>query len=299
MPTMRAQFQRHLFPGLNALLFNSYKERMPQYKDLFRVDPSSSAFEEFRTMAGTGLFVRTPEGVEPSQDRFYDGYPKRFTHEDYSSAIGFTHKFLRDIKTRIAGERVSDLGRSGRMTEETLISSLLNSAFDGAVLGPDGVALCSTAHPNIRGGTQSNIISPVGTLSITTLRRMLTAGRRFYDDTGVRRIQLDWKYLVVAPENEFAALEILNSAGRPDTANRADNVTKGKLIPYVYDFLTDAENFWMLADKSQHHLHVFFREKFNTREYEDEAARLQWVAAAMAFSYGWSHYMGVVGSNPS
>lgn len=298
MSQFRTQFQRHLFPGLKTLIFDKYKEKASQYTSLFNVEKSDAAFEETRTVAGAGLFVRTPEGVDASQDRFFDGYPKRYNHEDYSLGIGFTWQFLRDIKTRVAKGRSEDLGRSARSTQEEVNAQLLNLAFDSGTLGPDGVPLMSTLHPNIRGGTQSNIISPVSALSVTSYRLALTKFRRFYDDTGVRRVSLDPGQLVVPPELEYEANEITKSAGRPDTANRVDNVSKGMTSVFVYDYLTNTTNWFMLASKDQHFLTVFNREMFHVEEDEDEAARVMWVRAFYAQSYGWSHWMGTVGSNP-
>lgn len=294
MSMMRSQFQRHLFPGLYEIIMNKYKEKPSQYTQLFRTDKSDAAFEEFRTVAGMGLFVKTPEGVEASQDRFFDGFPKRFQHDDYSLGIGFSHQFLRDIKTRVARDRSADLGRSARSTQEEVNASLLNLAYDGATLGPDGVSLASALHPNIRGGTQSNIISPVSVLSVTSYRLALTKFRRFYDDTGVRRINLDANKLVIPPELEWEAMEIVKSAGRPDTANRADNVSRGKTEVFVYDYLTDTNNWQILSSKDQHFLQVFTRESFNVKEFEEEKPRIMWVVAYYSQSFGWSHWMGTV-----
>lgn len=299
MSMMRSQFQRHLFGFIYDLIMNAWREKPLQYTQLFNVDKSDAAFEELRTVAGMGLFVKQPEGIEAAQDRFFDGYPKRFQHEDYALSIGFSHQFLRDIKTRVARERSTDMGRSSRSTQEEVIAQMLNLAFDSATLGPDGVALCSTAHPNIRGGTQSNIISPVSLVSVTGFRLMLTKFRRFFDDTGVRRINLDAAWWVVPAEEEWTAKEVTKSIGRPDTANRADNVTRGAAEVFVYDYLTDVNNHFLLAPKGQHKLQVFNRETFSVSEFEDEKPMIMWVRGRYSQSFGWPHWMGVVGSNPA
>jgi hypothetical protein len=299
MSMMRSQFQRHLFPGLYDIILDAWREKPLQFTQLYNVEKSDAAFEEVRTAAGMGFFVRTPEGMEASQDRFFDGYPKRYQHDDYSLAIGFSHQFLRDIKTRIARERSQDMGRSSRSTQEELNAAIINLANDSLTLGPDGVPLGSTAHPNIRGGTQSNIISPVSLLSVTGYRLALTKFRRFFDDTGVRRIQLDPAWLVVPPEEEFNAKEIVKSMGRPDTANRADNVTRDATGVFVYDYQSDTNNWAIFADKSQHKLRVFQRETFNVKEFEEEKPRIMWVAGYFSQSFGWDHWMGTVWSFPS
>lgn len=299
MSMMRSHFQRLLFPGLYKLIFNGYREKPLQYPRLFRVDKSDSAFEEMRTMAGLGLFVRTPENVEFSQDRFYDGFPKRFQHDDWTLGIGFSHQFLRDIKSRVARERSTDLGRSARSTQEENVASMLNLGFSATQLGPDGKPLFATDHPNVRGGSQSNIISPVSTLSVTSYRLMLTKFRRFFDDTGVRRINMDPAKLVIPPELEFQAAEIIKSTGRPDTANRVDNVTRNATEVFVYDYLTSPKNFFMAAMAEQQHLQVFNRENFGVREFEDEKTLVEFVVGRYSQSFGWPHWMGWVGSNPA
>jgi hypothetical protein len=299
MSMMRTQFQRHLYPGLKMLIMNSYNEIPMQCNELFRKESSDKAFEEFQTAAGLGLFGVVPEGATPNQDRFFDGYHKRFNHVAYGLRLGFSWEAQKDLKTRLFAERARDMGRSARSTQETVNASLLNLAFSNTQLGPDGEPLCDAAHPNIRGGTQSNLLSPAGTVSVTTVRRMLTMGRRFYDDTGVRRVRLSWDKLVVPPEEEWAAKEVLMSAGRPDTANRADNVSRGVVTPFVYDYLEDDAFFWLMAKKSEHYLFIFEREAFGTTEYEEEENTMQWIRGYYRQSYGFAHWMGVIGSNPS
>lgn len=293
----RAQFQRELFPGIRELIFRGFKEYPEEYSQIFNVMSSDSAFEEDNSIAGVGLAVRTPENVEVSADEFSPGFPKRYQHDDYTLKIGASHQLRRDDKSGFWRERAPDLGFSFRQTKEILHADLFNS-FPGPT-GPDGVALFSTAHPNIRQGLQSNILSPVGTITVLNVRLALTAFRRFFDDTGVRRRMLMAKWLVHPPEEEYNVLEILKSAGRPDTANRADNVIRNALTPFTWDYLTDTNNWFVLSDKNQHKLKSFNRENFGVTEFMDEDTDIQWVKARMAFSFGFSHWIGTLASNPA
>jgi len=77
-------------------------------------------------------------------------------HEDYTLSIGASHQVRRDDKSGFWRERAPDLGFSARQTKEILHADVFNSN----TTGPDGVALFASNHPNIRGGTQSNILSP-------------------------------------------------------------------------------------------------------------------------------------------
>lgn len=297
-PMTRSQFQRGLFPGIRELIFRGFKEFPEEYTQLFNIYTSDSAFEEDNQLAGVGLFVRTPELVEAAEDSFLVGFPKRYQHEDYSLKIGASKQLRRDDKTGYWRDRGPDLGFSARQTKEILHADMFNTGFAGGMVGPDGQQLFSTTHPNVRQGTQSNILNPVSTINVLAVRLALTTFRRFFDDTGIRRRMLMAKWLVHPPEEEYNVLEILKSAGRPDTANRADNVVRNALTPFTYDYLTDTNNWFVLSDKNQHKLKSFNREAFDVREYMSDDPQTNWVVAEMAFSFGWSHWIGTLGSNP-
>jgi len=298
MALTRAQFQRTLFPGIRDLIFRAFKEFPPEYSQVFNVMTSDKAFEEDLSLAGLGLFVRTPEQVEAAEDSFVPGFPKRYTHEDYTLSVGASHQVRRDDKSGFWKQRAPDLGFSARQTKEILHADLFNSGFT-VNTGPDGLPLFSAVHPNVRSGVQSNILAPVSTLSVIGLRLALTQMRRFFDDTGVRRQMLMAKQLIVPPEEEYNAMEILKSAGRPDTANRADNVVKNAVEPFIWDYLTDANNWFLAVGKGQHKLKSYDREAFGVTEFMDDKTKINWVQARMAFSLGHSHWIGLLGSNPA
>lgn len=295
----RSLFQRGLFPGIRELIFRGFKEFPEEYSQVFNTFTTNSAFEEDHSLAGVGLFVRTPENVEAAEDRFDKGFPKRYQETSYTLSIGASHQARRYDKTGYWRERAPDLGYSARQTREILHADLFNQGFT-ATTGPDGQPLFSLVHPNPgkRGGTQSNILTPVGTITVLNVRLALTQFRRFFDDTGIRRRQLMAEWLVHPPEEEYNTLEILRSAGRPDTANRADNVIRNALKPFVWDYLTDVNNWFVLSGKGQHKLKSFDHEPFNVREFMDDKTLINWVQARMAFSFGHSHWIGTLGANP-
>jgi len=294
----RAQFQRHLFPGINKVIYLGYNEFPEEYSQIFSVEGSDAAFEEDLTVAGLGLFVKTPENVEVAQDGPAPGFAKRYQHDDYTLAVGASHQMRRDSKTAIWRERARDLGISARQTKEILHADVFAQGFTVAN-GSDGEPLFSAVHPNEKGiGTQNNILAPVATVSVLSVRLALTQFRRFFDATGVRRVKLMPRWLVHPPEEEYNVLEILRSAGRPDTANRADNVVRNALMPFTWDYLPDVNDWFVISDKAQHKLRSFNREQLSNRDWLDEMTSIQWVISRMAFSFGFSHWIGTLGSNP-
>lgn len=299
MPSLRAHFQRTMFPGIKEIIGMNYSEKPLEYPGIFREEASSDAFEEHYQMAGVGLYSLMPEAGIVDEDQFYKGLSIRYTHLKYGKRIGFSHEFIEDGKVAMWQERAGDMGYSARQTQEILIADMLNSG--NVTLGYDNQPLFSASHPLIRGGsgrTQSNILANPATLSVVSYRAMLTMFRRFFDPTGVRRIQLNAAKLVVAPELEWDAKEIIKSSTRPDTANRADNVVMNTTEVVTYDYLLQPKPWFMLAEKRNIKIYVFIRRKFNTSEYEREENEMNYVQSDLRFSYGWSDYIGAVATFP-
>lgn len=310
----RSQFQRIFFTGnLKQVIGLAYEMKPEEFSRIYNVMSSDSAFEEDYHIAGVGLPVLTDEDSEIAFDRFYRGPSIRYNHADFTLGIGFSHQFQRDVKINIMNERSKALGTSFRQCPEVLVADDFNNGFTagtpatepyGAALNYDNVALFSASHPLVRGGgsggqVQSNVLATASTLSVSSYRDMLTLSRLLFDDTGVLRIQLTMRDLVVPPQLEFVAKEIVKSAGRPDTANRADNVNKDATGIIIWDFLLNAKPWFMVADKSMHKLKFYWREKFGTRTWMDDNTETHWIRGRESFSHGYSDYIGVFGTNPS
>lgn len=298
----RSEFQRFAYGGLRDVIGLSYRKKPPQYSDIFNVMDSDAAFEEDHHMAGFGLPIQTAEEMAIPADRMYDGPAVRYNHLDYTLRAGFSHQFIRDIKRPIWNERATDFGYSFAQGVEISGSDLFNGGFVG--IGYDKQPLFSAAHPlggrtgGLAGQTQSNILATAATLSIGSVRDMLTQSRLFFDPTGVRRIQVSEAILLVPPQLEFLAKEIIKSAGRMDTANRVDNVTQDAVRVVVWDFLLNPKAWFMIPEKSQHKLKFYWRERFGTRPFFDDLTETNWIRGRQAYSVGYSDYLPLLGTNP-
>ncbi len=280
---------------------NAFNEKMQQYTKMAKVQTTSKAFEEDFTAAGVGLFVQTPEHVPASDDQFTPGLSIRYTVNDFKLRIGFSEQAIRDMLVNLAHDRGRDLGFSARQTMEVLIANIWNNTTTN---GYDGVPLFSAAHPNVKnpGSVQSNLLGGTtptpATLSVLSLRQALSQYRRFFDETGVRRIQVDPRMLVVPPEEEWNAYEIIKSGERPDTANRATNVIRNMLDVFVYDYLTDVVHWFIGPDGKYTQVKDYNRRTLAIDNYEDKDSETNWVQAAFAFSQGWSGWLGWLASLP-
>ena len=300
----RSDFQRYAFGLLDETIGISYNEKETQYTTVFNVKSSDRAFEEDHQIVGFGLPIETPENAPVPADQMSDGPAIRYDHRDWTLRSAFSHQFMRDMKKDLWNERASQFGYSFRQGVELSAADIFNGGF--SVLGYDKQPLFSAFHPlgmrtgGSAGQTQSNVLASPATLTVGSLRDMLTQSRLFVDPTGVRRIQVNEAILLVPPQLEFQAKEIVKSAGRPDTANRADNVTRDAVRVVVWDYLNVNPKAWyLIPEKRMHKLKFWWREKFHTWPFYDDITRSNWIGAAQAYSAGYSDYIPLLGTNPT
>jgi hypothetical protein len=97
-------------------------------------------------------------------------------------------------------------------------------------------------------------------------------------------------------------MEVIGGNSRPDTANNTPNAIKRRSgMPafdeiFVWDYLEDADAWFISADKADTELRWYDREKFNTVHDVDFKSRSIMTAGWMRFSVGYSSWYGVFGN---
>jgi len=221
---MTSNHPKALWPGVKGFWGRTYNDHVTEYTDLFDVETSEQAYEEFVQITGFGLAPVKPQGKPAEYDSETQGPTTRFVHLAYALGYIVTHEELKDnLYMEVSKTRATSNARAFRQTKERVCANIYNRAFSGSYLGADGVALCSTAHPNTSGGVFSNKLAVDADLSEAALEDMLIQIMQATDDRGLL-INLMPKSLHVAPANWFNANRILKSALQPGNANNDINV---------------------------------------------------------------------------
>jgi len=221
---MTSNHPKALWPGVKGFWGRTYNDHVTEYTDLFDVETSEQAYEEFVQITGFGLAPVKPQGKAAEYDSETQGPTTRFVHLAYALGYIVTHEELKDnLYMEVSKTRATSNARAFRQTKERVCANIYNRAFSGSYLGADGVALCSTAHPNTSGGTFSNKLAVDADLSEAALEDMLIQIMQATDDRGLL-INLMPKSLHVAPANWFNANRILKSALQPGNSNNDINV---------------------------------------------------------------------------
>ena len=296
---LRANADDLLHVGLDEVLFQKWSEKKFIYADLFDVRGSDAKYEKVTGFAGFGMLVQKNEGSDLTPDDPIQGYDTTFTHVGYGLYARVTKEMQDDDQYDVIRKLPGALSNSVGRTKEYYGAYIFNNMFTAAsphTSGGDGQYLGATSHPLTGGGTYQNILSSAADLGISSLEEALYTLRLTQGDRG-EVLELEPKYLVVPPQLERVGWELLQSVGRPDTANRADNWMKTQnLTLIVWSKLTDSDAWFLLTDKSQHGLVFYNRLDLETDSDRDFKSKDFMYSVFTRFSVGWTDWRGIFGT---
>jgi hypothetical protein len=286
----------YLAPGLRKILFDSYAEKPRQGQKLVNMQKMDRAWIDDANMAGFGPLLEKPEGGRVLYQDPMPGRSKRYVAATWGLGFRITEEMQEDAMYGfVASKFARALGRSVRYNFEVVSHSILNNAFNTAFNGFEtGVSLISTAHTNIRGGTQSNRPAVDADLSLTTLQAAIEAFRGWQTEEGMPMMSTP-KYLVVGPANMWIAGVLLGATLLPGGNFNDPNLLKNLgLTLIVDDYLTDPDSWYLIGD--EHDMNYFDRRmpKFSNSDDFDSGDMKFKVTRRNAAGFG--DWRGVYGS---
>lgn len=224
-----------------------------------------------------------------------------FTHTSYAQGYRVTKEAVDDDQYGILGQRMfSTSGKGFKQRVEVISANVFNNGFTTQT-ADDGVALFSASHtrnPN-DATTHSNTSSVATDLSVSALKAAITNFEDTLDHRGLN-MRLVPKTLLVTTSDRFTAEEILQSQLEPYVAENQKNVLAEEgLMVKVNNYLTDADNWFLLADKSDHELKFIWRTPLVFKRDSDFDSWDAKFGAFMRFSVGvvgWRGTYGVQGA---
>jgi phage major head subunit gpT-like protein len=233
---------------------NSALARRPKFYDqITKVKTSKKAYEESAYFAGIGLFAEKPEGEQISYDSFIQGPTKRWVNKTFGLGLRISEELIEDslypdVPTEM-GEMSKELGNSASETLEIIIHDMYNNGTATTYhTAGDGLALFSTVHKSLNGGTWSNRSAADGALSASTLRQAFLDFENTLSDRGIQQVQRP-KVLLVPPALEYTARELVHSTYTPEDNNNSINALQSRNLQIITDpFLTSSTAWFLLGD---------------------------------------------------
>jgi hypothetical protein len=299
MAISRAQLLKELLPGLNALFGLEYATYGEQHKEIYETETSERSFEEETKLSGFSAAAVKNEGAPIAYDNAQEAFTARYTHVTIAQGFSLTEEAIEDnLYDSLSARYTKALARSMAYTKQVRAASVLNNGFNASFAGGDGVALFSTAHPLVSGGTNSNRPTTGADLNETSLEAAVIQIAQWTDERGLL-IAAKPKKLIVPPQLQFVATRLLETELRVGTADNDINAIKNNgSIPEGYtvnNYLTDV-NAWFLTTDVPNGMKHFVRTPLsNSMDGDFDTGNVRYKSRER-YSFGFSDPLGMFAS---
>jgi hypothetical protein len=299
MAISRAQLLKELLPGLNALFGMEYARYGEEHKEIYETETSERSFEEETKLSGFSAAPVKNEGSAIRYDNGQEAWTARYNHETIALGFSLTEEAIEDnLYDSLSARYTKALARAMSYTKQVKAAAVLNNGFSSSYPGGDGVALFSTQHPLVSGGTNSNTPSTQVDLSETALENAVIQIAAWTDERGLL-IAARPRKLIVPPALQFVATRLLETQLRPGTNdNDVNAIVNNGSIPEGYTinhFLTDT-NAWFLTTDVPNGMKHFVRIPLqNSMDGDFDTGNVRYKARER-YSFGWSDPLGMFAS---
>ena len=299
MAISRAQLLKELLPGLNALFGLEYKKYGEQHKEIFETESSERSFEEETKLSGFNAAPVKNEGSAMAYDNAQEAWTARYNHETIAMGFSITEEAIEDnLYDSLSSRYTKALARGMSYTKQVKAANILNNAFASGYTYGDGVVLCSTSHPLVSGGVNSNRPSVAADLNETSLEAAVIQIAAWTDERGLLIAAKPTK-LVIPAALQFVATRLLETKLRTGTTdNDVNAIENNGSIPGGYtinNYLTDT-NAWFLLTDVPNGLKHFVRTPMQTGMDSDFDTGNSRYKARERYSFGVSDPLGIFGS---
>ena len=302
MAISRAQLLKELLPGLNALFGLEYARYGEEHKEIYETETSERSFEEETKLSGFSAAPVKNEGSAIAYDNAQEAWTTRYNHETIALGFSITEEAIEDnLYDSLSARYTKGLARAMAYTKQVKGAAVMNNGFSAAYAGGDGVALFSTAHPLVNGGTNSNRPSTAADLNETSLEAAVIQIAAWTDERGLL-IAAKPKKLIIPPALQFVATRLLETKLRVGTNNNDINAIENNgSIPEgwsINHFLTDTSAWFLTTDVPNGLKHFVRTPLQNSMDGDFDTGNVRYKSRER-YSFGWSDPLGVFGSSGS
>jgi hypothetical protein len=295
----RANELKQLLPGLNALFGEEYNRYENEHEEIYVTENSERSFEEELKLSGFGAAPVKDEGSAITYDTAQESFVARYTHETIGLGFSITEEAMEDnLYVSVSARYTKALARAMSYTKQVKAAYPLNNGFSTTFSSGDGVALFSTAHPLVNGGTNSNRPSTGADLNETSLEDAIIQIGKWTDERGLK-IAAKARKLIIPSDLQFVATRLLQSDYRVGTADNDINAVKTNgVIPEGYSvnhYLTDTNAFFITTDVPDGMKHFVRAPMTTTMDGDFDTGNVRYKARER-YSFGVSDPLGIFGS---
>ena len=228
--------------------FTQLPDMVGTFYDVMTGKLNTERFSTVGTMGDMPLFSGSV-----TYDDVYQGYDTTVTVLEFAQGIQVERKLFDDDQFSIIDQKPKSLAGSLYRRRQTDAARPFNNAFSVDNFfynNSEAVAMCSNSHTTTSGASTSTGFDNLVTTSLSAVA-LASARIQMVQFRGDRaeRIAVKPDALLIPPDLYEIAHEIVNSKGKVDTANNNVNVHEGQYKLHEWNYLTDANN-WFLLDSA-------------------------------------------------
>ena len=287
--------------GIRKLVGDSFKRYPLQGKDYLNINKAEKRTVFDQEVVGIGsLGVKAENGPIPIYTPRV-GRQKSYTAVTFAGGIAASWESEQDDLYGWVRRQLNTLGMAMNETWNIEMASLFNRSDSGdssPYTGFDTLALLHATHTNLDGSDTLNYKSNRLALDISesALQTALIQFHRIQDASDNRIMVGSPTKLVTTPENMYLLKEILESEGKPFTADNTKNVIRGAITPVILNYAVETGNDRWLILAQNHDLNFFVRHAPVVDSYDDKSTLATVHTIASRFTLGFGDWRPVIGS---
>lgn len=256
MTITRGQAILLLEPKLSRIWFDATQKRPVEWTNYFNIRSTKKATVTDYNMTGFGSLALKGEGQPTQADDPIFGNTKIYQPVRFGLKYGITQETIDHELYAQTAKLETALMDAMYDHQEQLGALWMNSGFgttnqDGfTATGFDSLQFFSTAHTRLDGGaTQRNRPSTDVDLGVTGLQGAIVDFENWKTHRG-RPTLIKPQRLVISPEDQFTAQELLKSEFKPGTVNNEINALQAYGLTYMIShYKTDTDAWFLLGDQ--------------------------------------------------
>lgn len=191
-------------------------------------------------LSEAGNLELVPEGGQFKQDSLGEA-SARTKVATYGKLFSLTRQAIINDDLGLFSKIATKYGSAAKR----LVNKMVYAQLTGDVVMDDGVALFNSKH--------GNVASTGEALSVKAIAKAVTAMRRQKGIQGTATLNITPKYLIVPPELEVVAYQLMNSTADVAGINSGVfNPYKGRFTVITDAEITDPDAWYLVADATQH-----------------------------------------------
>ncbi len=298
MPITTSSVSPLLVEGIRKLIGDEFRRYPLEYGDYLNTHTSRKNFEFDRETVPVGSLTLKTEGGPITITDPTVGREKRYTHATFALGVRTTWEAEDDELYGFIRRTFSGLGRSANETLNIEGAGLFNRSDSGdstPFTGFDTLSLLNASHTHPLGSAMAYTSNRTAAdLSESVLQSALIQFEKIQDAADNRIDVGRPSKVIIAPDNMFLVREILESEGKPFTADNTKNVLKGIVTPVMLHFATDPDRWLIQAE--QHDMNFFMRVAPVLDSYDDKSTKSMVNTIATRFSLGFGDWRSIYGS---